>query len=61
MSPFNVNYRARLVEVRAALTSARQENRQHDAVALELAARVLERHLGEIDTARPSWSKPALV
>ena len=49
MSPFNMNYRARLAEVRAALTSARQENRPHDALALELAALVLERHLGEID------------
>lgn len=52
MSPFHVNYRARLAEVMAALTAARQENRLHDAVALELAARVLERHLGEIESRR---------
>jgi hypothetical protein len=52
MSPFHVNYRARLAEVLAALTSARQENRQHEAVALEMAAKVLERHLGEIESNR---------
>jgi len=54
MSPFHVNYRSRLAEVLAALSNARQENRQHDAVALELAARVLERHVGEIESKRPA-------
>ena len=53
MSPFHVNYRARLAEVLAALSAARQENRLDDAVALELAARLLERHLGDIETRRP--------
>lgn len=53
MSPFHVNYRNRLAEVLDALTTARQENRPHDAVALELAARVLEGHLGEIESRRP--------
>ena len=54
MSPFHVNYRARLAEVMAALTLARQENRLQDAVGLELAARLLEGHLGEIETRRPA-------
>ena len=54
MSPFHVNYRSRLAEVLAALTAARQENRMDDAVALELAARLLERHVGEIDSKRPA-------
>ena len=54
MSPFNVNYRSRLAEVLAALTTARQEHRLDDAVALELAARLLERHLGEIESKRPA-------
>ena len=53
MSPFHVNYRTRLAEVHAALTTARQENRLDDAVALELAARLLERHLGEIESRSP--------
>ena len=54
MSPFNMNYRARLAEVLADLTIALQENRLDDAVALELAARLLERHVGEIDSRRPA-------
>jgi hypothetical protein len=54
MSPFHVNYRARLAEVLAALTTARQENRLNDAVALELAARLLEGHVGEIESRRPA-------
>lgn len=49
MSVFHVNYRTRLAEVMAALTAARQENRLDDAAALELAALVLERHVGELD------------
>jgi len=53
MSPFHVNYRTRLAEVMAALTLARQENRLEDAVGLELAARLLERHVGEIETRQP--------
>jgi hypothetical protein len=54
MSPFHVNYRARLAEVLAALAAARQENRQDEAVALELAARLLERHVGEMESRRPA-------
>src|SRR4051794_34709938 len=53
MPPFNVNSRPRLAEVLAALPAARQENRLDDAVALELAARLLERHVGEIESKRP--------
>ena len=54
MSPFNMNYRRRLAEVLAALAAARQENRLDDAVALELAARLLEGHVGEIESRRPA-------
>jgi len=54
MSPFHVNYRSRLAEVLAALITARQENRLDDAVALELAARLLERHVIEIESKRPA-------
>ena len=52
MSAFHVDYRTRLTEVLAALAVARQENRTHDAVALELAARVLEGHVGELESRR---------
>ena len=56
MSPFHVNYRTRLAEVHAALTTARQENRLDDAVALELAARLLEGHVGEIESRRLAFA-----
>ena len=49
MSPFHVNYRARLAEITAALHSARAENRHDDALVLELAALVLERHVGDLE------------
>ena len=48
MSPFHVNYQNRLAEVSAALDSARRENRTIDVLALELAVRVLDQHLGEL-------------
>lgn len=48
MAAFHVNYRNRLAEVTAALESARRENRLLDAVALELALRVLDQHVGEL-------------
>lgn len=50
MSPFHVNYRTRLAEIVAQLDAARAENRHADAQALELAASVLVKHLGEIDS-----------
>ena len=52
MSPFHVNYRSRLAQVSAALDAARQENRQTDALALELAMRVLHQHVGELHGTR---------
>jgi hypothetical protein len=52
MSPFHVNYRARLAEVTAALHAARAAKRHDEALALELAALVLERHLGDLDRSR---------
>jgi hypothetical protein len=48
MSPFHVNYRARLAEIMTALQAAREANRHDEALALELAALVLERHLGDL-------------
>lgn len=50
MSPFHVNYRARLAEILAQLDAARRDNRETDAQALELAASVLESHVGELDS-----------
>jgi len=48
MSPFHVNYQNRLVAVSAALEEARRDNRLDDAVALELAVRVLHMHVNEL-------------
>jgi hypothetical protein len=48
MSPFHVNYQTRLAEVTAALDTARRENRVADVLGLELAARLLDQHVGEL-------------
>ena len=52
MSAFHVNYESRRAEIAAALDAARREGRLADAVGLELAARVLDLHLGELHTSR---------
>ena len=48
MSPFHVNYQNRLATVAEALETARRENREDEAVALELAMRVLHMHVAEL-------------
>jgi hypothetical protein len=49
MSPFHVNYQKRLVSVAEALEAARRDDRADDAVALELAMRVLHLHVSELE------------
>jgi hypothetical protein len=52
MAPFNVNYQRRLATVSEALDAARRDNRIDEAVALELAMRVLHLHVSEMEHGR---------
>jgi hypothetical protein len=54
MAAFHVDYRVRLAAVIAALENARDERRDEDAAALELAATVLHQHVGELERTAPA-------
>ena len=61
MSPFHVNYQRRLASVAEALDAARRENRTDDAVALELAMRVLHMHVSDIEHRTARTARTALA